>query len=154
LQRVGGAAMLLQLVVYDLHEAMEVAALLVLERQALKEQIHQPRLAAADSAPDVEPFLQRPRAPAPEESFQEPAFRCRGEQAFAQLIEARNDLFLRRIGAIAESRALGAIQIDNAGKRGGMGRQADTALDVRGSGAKPMRCMRMLVATFTAYYKF
>ena len=57
-ERVGLLLVLLQLVVHRLHEAVEVAALLVAERQALEEQIHQPRLAAADAAPHIEPTLQ------------------------------------------------------------------------------------------------
>ena len=58
IERIGLVLVLLQLVVHRLHEAMEVAALLVAERQALEEQVHQPGLAASDAAPDVQPALQ------------------------------------------------------------------------------------------------
>ena len=58
-ERVGLLLVLLQLVVHRLHEAVEVAALLVAERQALEKQIHQPRLAAADADKRVE-ALERP----------------------------------------------------------------------------------------------
>ena len=57
-ERIGAILVLLQFVVHRLHEAVEVTALLVPERQALEEQIHQPGLAAADAAPHVQSALQ------------------------------------------------------------------------------------------------
>ena len=57
-ERIGDVLVLLQFVVHRLHEAMKVTALLVLERQAVEEQVHQPGLAATDATPDIQPALQ------------------------------------------------------------------------------------------------
>ena len=103
LERIGLVLVLLQLVVHRLHEAMEVAALLVRERQALEEQVHQPGLAAADAAPDVQAALQlralaaatagRPAACVPSSALA--GLRARDQRALRRSIEAAR----RRVSA-------------------------------------------------------
>ena len=92
----------LQLVVNPLHEAVEVAALLVTERQALEEQVHQPRLAPADAAPHVEPALQLVLFAAGEQLAEQSLWLC-SDQPVTQVIEQRDDLGLRRIGLVAKA---------------------------------------------------
>src|SRR6185436_2059770 len=55
LQRRLTVRQLLQLCMHVVHEAVKVPPALLLERQAVEEQVHQPGLAATDTAPQVQP---------------------------------------------------------------------------------------------------
>jgi hypothetical protein len=85
-----------------LHEAMEVAALFVLEGQALEKEIHDPGLAATHSAPQVQPPLGSERLLALEQATEEAGAASRGEQPRAKIIESRDRRELRRVDMMAE----------------------------------------------------
>ena len=109
LQRIGVVLMFLQLVVNPLHEAMEVAALAVLERQRLIKQIHQPGLAASDAAPDVQPLL-RFALLAREQALQQ-ALGLGREQSLPKIIQQGNHALLHGIALIAQSGAFALVEL-------------------------------------------
>src|SRR6185436_888719 len=117
IERIRLLLVFLQLVVHRLHEAVEVAALLVAERQALEEQVHQPGLAAADAAPHVQAALQlvqlAARKQAAEELFAEQPLGLGSDQALAQPVESCDDLLLRGIGLVSQASALALVKLDD-----------------------------------------
>ena len=103
LERIGAILVLLQLVMDELHEAMKVTALLVLERQAVEEQIHEPGLAATDAAPDIQALLEIALLAATQQPFQQ-ALRSRGAIRRARSSSsAATTLFLCGIRGIAQA---------------------------------------------------
>src|SRR5690606_3519034 len=106
---VGFVGVLLELVVHRLHEAVEVAALLVLEGQAMEEKIHQPRLTAPDAAPEINTSFGGASAFARQQLFEKPRPRRGREQSLPKILEPSHDALLCFIGGIAEARAFGTI---------------------------------------------
>jgi hypothetical protein len=92
---------------------MEMAALLVFERQALEEQIGEPRFAPAYATPDVNAPFEFSVGLACQQSLQQ-IFGCRLAKASSQIIEEMHHFQLGTIPAIAQSIAFMVIKLDEA----------------------------------------
>ena len=78
-ERILAVAQRLEMLVHVGHEAMKVAAQLVVERQCAVEKIHQERFAASHAAPEVESaHLRVPRAEQPRDAAPPTARRLAG----------------------------------------------------------------------------
>jgi hypothetical protein len=99
-----------QAFVHGRHEAMEVLAAFVFERQRVVEEIHEESLAAPDASPQVEPARARCALAGELRDFAAPtAMWRRVEQVAIQALERFDGARLRRVGG--ELAALDALAI-------------------------------------------
>src|SRR6185312_3988636 len=97
------------------HEAMEVTAAALRKWQALEEEVHQPRLAAAHRSPQIEAPYGRRWALMADDAQQPSAQRLArvtgGDQAGAQCFQPPQDGELRRVGTEAALRNLTLVDL-------------------------------------------
>ena len=104
------------------HEAVEVLAPLLADRQFGEESVDEERLAAADSAPQVEAAQRRAHARQQVEAAGEQ--RVAGEDPAAQVLQARQRSALRRVERMTLGRE---CRLDLRGKRRALGVRAQSA---------------------------
>jgi len=122
-----------ELPVHLVHEAVKVAPAHECARQACAEQIHQPGLAAAHAAPDVEPLHRGRRSTAHEctepARKRQPARWRRRQNPLAQILQPSQDGELGIIAVEMAGQELRAVQLPQL-------RGARDALGLRGEPAR------------------
>ena len=96
---------------YPGHHAVKVNAALADDVEVVEEEVHEPGLAAADAAPDIETFQRRRFAARRKPAAQEPGAAFRGGfQADRELRKLLDELLLSGIANVPRARERGFVR--------------------------------------------